>query len=68
MCFINANLPERKSSSVTSWKKLNELSGYHPNILKKSNIDRYMGRPSATFCNEKYTVLNDFCDPECFNI
>ena len=29
-------------------------------MFKKSNTDRYMERPSATFCNGKYNVLDDF--------
>ena len=24
-----------------------------------------MERPSATFCNEKYSILDDFCYAEC---
>ena len=29
------------------------------------NFDCYMERPTATFCNRKYSVLNDFCFAEC---
>ena len=30
----------------------------------KSNIDRYMERPNAAFCNGKYSTLDDFCYAE----
>ena len=39
-------------------KELSELPDDSPNIFKKSNIERYAERPSATFCNGKYIVLS----------
>ena len=42
-------------------KELSKLADDNPNIFKRSNIDCYMERASATFCNGKYSVLNDFC-------
>ena len=45
-------------------KELSEIPEGIPNIFKRSNIDRYMERPSATFCNGKCRVLNDFCYTE----
>ena len=44
-----------------SENKLRELTDNSPKIFKKSNIDRYLERPSATFCNGKYSILDDFC-------
>ena len=41
--------------------KLSELPDDSPNIVNKSNIDRYTERSSATFCNGKYSILEDFC-------
>ena len=41
-----------KSSSSISQKELTELPDNNPNIFKKS---------SATFCNGKYSILDDFC-------
>ena len=32
-----------------------------PKIFKKSNIDCYMERLSTTFCNRKYSILDEFC-------
>ena len=62
--FPNTNLPEEKVQVLPSEKKLSELLDYSPNIFKKSNFDRYVERPSATFCNGKYSASNDFCYAE----
>ena len=35
------------------------------NIFRRLNIDRYIERSSATFCNGKYSILDDFCYAEC---
>ena len=42
-------------------KHLIELPDDSPNTFKRSNIDCYMEKPSASFCNGKYSVLNHFC-------
>ena len=42
-------------------KELSRLPDNSSNIFKRSNIDRYMERPSATFSEIKYRVLNDIC-------
>ena len=47
-----------------SEKELRELPDDSPNIFKKSNIDRYMERPNALFCNGEYSMLNHFCYAE----
>ena len=62
--FLNTNLPEESVQALFSDKVLSKLPGNILNIFLRSNIDRYMGRPSATFCNEKYSNLNDFCYAE----
>ena len=43
---------------------LKKNSDGSPHIFKKSNIDRYVERPSPKFCNGKYSALNDFCYAE----
>ena len=58
---IKANPPEERVQVLLSEKELRELLDDSPNIVKKSNIDCYMERPSATFCNGKYSTLDDFC-------
>ena len=58
MYIVNPNLPEGRVQVLPSKKKLSELPDDGPNIFKKSNIERYAERPSATFCNGKYIVLS----------
>ena len=53
---VNTNPPEEGVKVLLSEKGLSKLPDVGPNIFKKSNIDRCMERPSATFCSEKYTV------------
>ena len=63
--FVNTNLPEENFQVLLSEKELSELPDDSPNIFNKPNID-YVERPSAAFCNGKYSALNDFCYAECF--
>ena len=58
--FVSTNLPEERVQVLLPEKELSELPDNSPNIFKRSNIDHYMERPGATFCNGKYSVLNDF--------
>ena len=51
--FVDTNPPEERVKILLCGKELNELPVYSQNIFKKSYIDRYMERPSATFCNGK---------------
>ena len=62
--FVNANLSEERIKVLLSEKELSELPGDSPNIFQKSNIDHYVERPRATFCNGKNSVLEDFCYAE----
>ena len=62
--FVNTNPPEGRVQVLNSGKELSKLPDNNPNIFKKSNIDRYMGRPNTTFCNGKYSILDDFCYTE----
>ena len=64
MYFVNTNLQEERVQVLLPEKEPSWLPDDSPNIFKRSNIDRYMERPSATFCNGKYIVLNDFSDAE----
>ena len=59
-CFVNTNLLEERTQVLLSVKELSKLPDNSPNIIKKSNIDRYMERPSAPFCDENNSILNDF--------
>ena len=62
--FVNTNLPEERVKVLLSEKELSKLPDDSSNIFKKSNIDRYIERPNATFCHGKYSALNYFCYAE----
>ena len=62
--FVNANPPEERVHVLFSEEELSELQDNSSNIFKNSNIDSYIERPSTTFCNEKYSILDDFCYAE----
>ena len=58
--FVNTN-PPKERVQVLSEKELSELPDSSPSIFKKCNIDPYMQRPSAAFCDGKYSILDNFC-------
>ena len=62
--FINTNSPEERIQVLLSEKELSELPGNNSTIFKKSSIDCYMEKPSATFYNGKYNKLDYFCYAE----
>ena len=62
--FVYTNPPEERVQILLSEKELSKLPDNSLNIFKKSNIDHYMERPSATFCNGKYSILDNFCYAE----
>ena len=51
--FVNSNLQEERVQVLLSQKKLSELPDDSSNIFKKSNVDRYVEKPSATFCSHE---------------
>ena len=61
VCFVNTNPLEERVLILLSEKERRGLPDDSPNIFKKLNIDRYLERPSPTFCNGKYSTLVDFC-------
>ena len=66
--FVSTNLPEERVRVLLSKKELSELPDDSSNIFKKSNIDCYVKRPNATFCNGKYSVLDLFLLCRIFRI
>ena len=64
MHFVSTNLPEERVQVLIPEKGLSELPDDSPHFFKRSNIDCYMERPSATFCSGKYSILNDLCYAE----
>ena len=64
MHFVNTNLLEERVQVLLPEKELSELPDNSPNIFRRSKIDHFMTRSSATFYNEKCSVLNNFCCAE----
>ena len=58
--FVNTNTPEERVQLLLSCKEFNEVPDDSLSVLI-FNVDRYMERPSATFCNRKSNILQDFC-------
>ena len=59
--FVNTNVPEERVQALHSEKEVSKVPGDSTNIFRRSNIDRYMVRLSATFCYGKCSVINNFC-------
>ena len=59
--FNNTNPPEERVQVLLSEKELSKTPDNGPNIFQKSKTDCYMERPSATFCNRKYGILDNSC-------
>ena len=49
--FVTRNFPEERVQVLLSEEELSELLYDSANIFKKSNIERYLERSSATCCN-----------------
>ena len=62
VCFADTNLPEEGVQVSISQKGVAELPGDNLTIFEKLDINRYMERPSATFCSGKYNILENFCN------
>ena len=58
--FVNKNTAVERLEILLSEKEFSKLTDNSLNILKKSNIDHFMERPSATFYNGKYIVWDHF--------
>ena len=61
--FVNTNTPEERVQLLLLKKNLANFQTIAKHF-KKSNINRYMVRPSATSCNSKYVKLDNFCHAE----
>ena len=59
--FVNGNPLEERVQVLLSENKLRRLPD-NPNIFMKSNNDHYVERPNATFCNGKYSILEDYIE------
>ena len=61
MQFVNTNLPEEHSKILQTEEQLSSLLEDSTDIFKRNNIDCYLARPSASFCDGKYSILDSFC-------
>ena len=57
--FVNTNPSEERVQVLLSRKELGKLPDDSPDI-KKSNTDRFIERPTATFCNAKIQCFRQF--------
>ena len=64
MQFVNTNLPEEHSKILQTQDQLSSLPEDSADIFKRNNIDRYLARPSVSFCDGKYSILDSFCFAE----
>ena len=62
--FVNTNIPEERSKILQTEEQLNFLPEHRNDIFKRNNIYRYLARPSVSFCDEKYSILDSFCFTE----
>ena len=53
MQFVNTNLPEERSKLLQTEERLSSLPEDCTDIFKRNNIDRYLARPSVSFCDGK---------------
>ena len=62
--FVKTNLPEERSKMLQTEEQLNSLPEDSTDFFKRKNIDRYLARPSVSFCDEKYSITDSFCFAE----
>ena len=69
--FANTNLPEERSKIIQTEEHLSSLVEDSTYIVKRNNIDCYLARPSVSFCDGKYSILDSFCSAEstsCYSL
>ena len=54
------NLPEERSKMLQTEKQLSSIPE-NSTIFKRNNIDHYLARPSVSFCDGNYSILDSFC-------
>ena len=63
--FVNINLPEERLKIFQTEEQLQILVSLpedSTDIFLKNNINkRYLARPSVSFCDGKYSILDSFC-------
>ena len=64
--FANSNLPENRYRIFRSEEEINELPEDSQDIFKRNMIDRYIDRPTTSFKNGKYEIIDKLCYAEFF--
>ena len=59
--FVNTILREERSNILQTEEQSSSLPEDSTDVFKRNNIDRYIARPSVSFCDEKYSILDSFC-------
>ena len=59
--FVNTILREERSNILQTEEQSSSLPEDSTDVYKRNNIDRYIARPSVSFCDEKYSILDSFC-------
>ena len=59
--FVNTILREECSNILQTEEQSSSLPEDSTDVFKRNNIDRYIARPSVSFCDEKYSILDSFC-------
>ena len=58
--FVNTILREERSNILQTEEQSSSLPEDSTDVFKRNNIDRYIARPSVSFCDEKYSILDSF--------
>ena len=59
--FANSNLPENRFRICRSKEEIDELPEDSVDIFKRNMIDRCIDRPTSTFSNGRYSILDSVC-------
>ena len=59
--FVNTILREERSNILQTEEQSSSLPEDSTDVFKRNNIDRYIARPSVSFCDEKYSIIDSFC-------
>ena len=62
--FANNNVPEERYRMCLTEDEIRDLPEESIEIFKRNMIDRYIDRPSQTFANGKFRILDSFCYAE----
>ena len=59
--FANTNLPEERSNVLLTEEQISFLPEDSTDIFRRNSIDRYIARPSVSFCDGLFSILDSFC-------